>query len=250
MEHREIAKFEQEVTECVNPEELGRKVKFIFKHLPGDLALTCFAKVMTSDLPHPLKVATWKAVRHSHLWWWEVGEALQGDVMENPLVQRAFADALPMRKWMVAHNRPGSHILQFTIDMTSGEFPWWIPLHSCCYSPMQLLVGLITTGEDAHAAEVIRKHKGILSGHGDVFGATVKDFCDHRGNGILWYLTYREDQNAEGGFACPCIERELLRLGANPYCQNDLGLCWNDVAGHFVPGRRNGQDGATTGREP
>ena len=250
MEHREIAKFEQEVAECANPEELGRKVKFIFKHLPGDLALTCFAKVMTSDLPHPLKVATWKAVRHSHLWWWEVDDALKGDVMNHPLVQRAFADALAMRKWMVVHHRIGSHILQFTVDMTSGEFPDWRPLHSCCYSAMQRLVGLIVAGEDAHAAEIIRKSGGIMSGNGDCFGATVKDFRDHRGNSILWYLTYREDWNPEGGFACPCIERELLRLGANPYQQNDLGLCWNDVAGHFVPERRNGQDGATTGRVP
>ena len=216
---------------------MGRKAKSIFKHLPGDVALTCFAKAMTSDMPHPLKVATWKAVRHSHLWWWEVDDALKGDVMNHPLVQRAFADALAMRKWMVAHHRIGSHILQFTVDMTSGEFPDWRPLHSCCCSAMQRLVGLIVAGEDAHAAEIIRKSGGILSGNGDCFGATEKDFRDHRGNGILRYLTCREDRNPEGGFACPCIERELLRLGANPYLQNDLGLCWNDVAGHFVPGR-------------
>ena len=237
MDNYGVAKFEKDVMACGDPEELRRMVKFAFKQLPGPMALAVFAKVMTSDLPHSLKVATWKAVRHSHLWWWEVDEALKGGVMENPLVQRAFADALPMRKWMVAHGCLGSHILQFTIDMTSGEFPGWIPLHSCCCTPMQLLVSLITTGEDAYAAEVIRKRKGILSGHVDAFGATVADFCDHRGNGILWYLTYREDRNAEGGFACPCIERELLRLGADPYRQNDLGLCWNDVAVHFVPER-------------
>lgn len=233
---QEIARFEKEVAECADPEELRRMVKFAFKQLPGAMALAGFANVMTSALPHPLKVATWKAVRHSHIWW-GVDEALQGVAMENPLVQRAFADAVPMRKWMVAHGCPGSHLLQFTIGMDGAEFPERLARPACCPTAMQLLVGLITTAEDAFAAEVIRRSKGILSPHADPFGATVRDFCDHRGNGILWYLTYREDRNAEGGFACPCIERELLRLGADPCRQNDLGLCWNDVAGHFVPGR-------------
>lgn len=50
-------------------------------------------------------------------------------------------------------------------------------------------------------------------------------------------LVGREGSAKGGGFACPCIERELLRLGADPRRQNDLGLCWNDVAGHFVPER-------------
>ena len=95
-------------------------------------------------------------------------------------------------------------------------------------------MNLITTGEDAYAAEIIWRENGVLTGHGDPFGSTVKDFVDHRGNSILWYLTYREDRNAEGGFACPLIEQELLRLGADPYRLNDLGLCWNDVASHYV----------------
>ena len=233
MSNHDIARFEKEMTECADPEELVCKVKRLFKQLPGPLALECFARVMTADLPHPLKVATWKAVRYSHIWW-GVDDVLKGDVMNNPLVQRAFADAVPMRKWMVAHGCYGCHILEHTIDMTSGEFPHWRLLHTCCYSPMQVLVALITSGEDAYAAEVIRRKNGVLTGHGDVFGSTVKDFVDHRGNSILWYLTYREDRNAEGGFACPFIEQELLRLGADPYRLNDLGLCWNDVANHYT----------------
>ena len=66
------------------------------------------------------------------------------------------------------------------------------------------------------------------------FADAVVDFTDSRGNGILWYLTYREDQNAEGGYACPKTAQTLISLGADPYRENDLGLCWNDVARHFV----------------
>ena len=47
---------------------------------------------------------------------------------------------------------------------------------------------------------------------------------------ITKLMIYRDDQNARGGFACPCIERELLRIGVDPNRRNHLGLCWNDVA--------------------
>ncbi len=107
--------------------------------------LACFAKVMTAELPHQIKVAVWDAVRYSHIWW-GVDEVLQGAVMENPTVQQAFVDAVPMRR----------------------------------------------------------------------------------------YLTYRDDRNAAGGFACPCIERELLRLGVDPNHYNNLGLCWNDIRRHVI----------------
>ncbi len=59
-------------------------------------------------------------------------------------------------------------------------------------------------------------------------------FVDMHGNNLLWYLTYRDDQNAQGGFACPCIERELLRIGVDPNRRNNLGLCWNDVKRHVI----------------
>ena len=35
-------------------------------------------------------------------------------------------------------------------------------------------------------------------------------------------------------FACPCIERELLRLGVDPNHRNNLGLCWNDIRRHLI----------------
>ena len=79
------------------------------------MALACFAKVMTAELPHPIKVAVWDAVRYSHIWW-GVDEVLHGAVMENPIIQQAFADAVPMRKWIVDNQRPGYEPLQFTIS--------------------------------------------------------------------------------------------------------------------------------------
>ena len=65
----------------------------------------------------------------------------------------------------------------------------------------------------------------------------VVDFVDWRGNNILWYLTYRDDQNAWDDFACPYIERELLRLGAAPNHSNNIGLCWNAVRRHVIRAR-------------
>ena len=59
-------------------------------------------------------------------------------------------------------------------------------------------------------------------------------FVDCRGNNLLWYLTYRDDQNAAGGFACPKTVAALLEHGVDPLHRNHLGLCWNDVRRHVV----------------
>lgn len=68
----EAARFARTVAECADPAELGRKVRLAFKRMPGETALICFANAMTADLPHPIKVAVWDAVRHSHIWWGEL----------------------------------------------------------------------------------------------------------------------------------------------------------------------------------
>ena len=101
-----IAVFQRSIEACADPEEIARKVKLAFKRMPGEMALACFAKVMTAELPHPIKVAVWDAVRYSHIWW-GVDEVLQGAVMDNPTVQQAFADAVPMRKWVVGKRIEG-----------------------------------------------------------------------------------------------------------------------------------------------
>ena len=31
------------------------------------------------------------------------------------------------------------------------------------------------------------------------------------------------------------MARVLIDMGADPKRRNDLGLCWNDVASHFIP---------------
>ena len=85
---------------------------------------------------------------------------------------------------------------------------------------------------EEETADYIHAKKGILNK--EHLDYTVADFVDYRGNSILWYLTYRDDQQAEGGFACPRIERELLRLGADPNRRNNLGLCWNVVRRHVI----------------
>ena len=59
-------------------------------------------------------------------------------------------------------------------------------------------------------------------------------FVDCSGNNLLWYLTYRDDQNAGGGFACPKTVAALLERGVDPSRRNILGLCWNDVRGHVI----------------
>lgn len=69
MEHNEITIFQQSIETCANPADIARKVKLAFKRMPGEMVLVCFAKVMTAELPHPIKVAVWDAVRYSHIWW-------------------------------------------------------------------------------------------------------------------------------------------------------------------------------------
>ena len=224
MEQNEIAVFQRSIEMCEDPAEIARKVKLAFKRMPGEMALVCFAKVMTAELPHPIKVAVWDAVRYSHIWW-GVDEVLQGAVMENPTVQQACADAVPMRKWFVGRRSEGYE----GVCMTLG--PEIVFTQGFVQSDLHRLIFLITHFSDEDAAERIRSYVAIHRN-----AASITNYLDMRGNNLLWYLTYRDDQNARGGFACPCIERELLRIGVDPNRRNNLGLCWNDVR-HRVNGR-------------
>jgi hypothetical protein len=94
---------------------------------------------------------------------------------------------------------------------------------------LHCLILLITHVEDVQAGKIIREN---FSAEEDI--AKIVAYRDWRGNNLLWYLTYRDDQNARGGFACPCIERELLRLGVDPNHRNNIGLSWNDVKRHVI----------------
>jgi hypothetical protein len=154
-----------------------------------------------------------------------VDALLQGDVMGNPVVQRAFADAVAMRRWTVLHRRPGWEDAVCTL---SGHELDGLKLEPQGASMRQMLVVGIVRGDDAALADFIR------SGFNSRVAHEVPGFVDARGNGILWYLTYREDQNTPGGYACPRTAETLISLGADPYRENELGLCWNDVAWHFV----------------
>jgi len=224
MEHNEVTVFQRSIETCADPEEIARKVKLAFKRMPGEMALVCFAKAMTAELPHLVKVAVWDAVRYSHIWW-GVDEVLQGPVMENPTVQQAFADAVPMRKWMVANKRDGWDNLCMTLGDASSYRPDLRNVKKMAQgNRVPLLIHLITHFFDFSTAVMIREQ---LAEVGDT--REIANYLDWNGNNILWYLTYRDDQNAQGGFACPCIEQELLRLGADPNHRNNLGLCWNDV---------------------
>ena len=218
MDKSEIAVFQQTIEACGDPAEIARKVKLAFKRIPGEMALACFAKVMTAELPHPIKVAVWDAVRYSHIWW-GVDAVLQGPVMENPVVQQAFADAVPMRRWVVANQLSGWEITQMTVDFHVG-----MGFDSSRYSPLQMLIHALTLYDDDFLAA---KCMNAL---------TEKElsFVDCRGNNLLWYLTYRDDQNAGGGFACPKTVAALLSRGVDPSRRNNIGLCWNDVARHVV----------------
>ena len=93
MDQNEIVVFQQLIEACEDPAEIARKVKLAFKRMPGEMALACFARVMTAELPHLIKVAVWDAVRYSHIWW-GVDAVLQGSVMENPIVH-ALSLSLP-----------------------------------------------------------------------------------------------------------------------------------------------------------
>ena len=222
MANDEITVFQRSIETCVDPAEIARTVKLAFKRMPGEMALTCFARVMTAELPHPVKVAVWDAVRYSHIWW-GVDEVLQEAVMENPTVQQAFADAVPMRKWVVGKRIEGYE----GICMTLG--PEIVFTQGFVQSDLHRLIFLITHFSDEDAAERIRGHVALHEN-----AASITNYLDVRGNNLLWYLTYRDDQNARGCFAYPCIERELLRLGADPNLRNNLGLCWNDVKRHVI----------------
>ena len=220
MEHNEITLFQRSIETSADPAEIARKVKLAFKRMPGEMALACFAKVMTAELPHQIKVAVWDAVRYSHIWW-GVDEVLKGDVMNNPIVQQAFADAVPMRRWIVDNKHPGYEPIQFTIG-ESGSIP--------CGRWAYALIPRIVHGEDKEVASIIERstldHEWLRD--------QIVNFVDMHGNNLLWYLTYRDDQNARGGFACPYIERKLLRIGVDPNRRNNLGLCWNDVKRHVI----------------
>ena len=230
MNNYEVATFGSEIAVCGDPVEIARKVKLAFKKMSGEMALACFAKVMTADLPRSIKVAVWDAVRYSHIWW-GVDEVLNGAVMENPVVQQAFADSVPMRKWMVDEKRQGWESVCMSLGsemvLFHEEFSG-MTTEDCERRPF-MLIHLITHFDDIETSRIIKKH---FSAESDI--EFVRDFRDWRGNNILWYLTYRDDQNAQGGFACPCIERELLLLGANPNRNNNIGLCWNDVRRHLI----------------
>ncbi len=221
--NHEVVVAERELMECADPVELGRKVRLAFKRLPGEAALASFAKLITADLPHPLKVAVWDAVRYSHIWW-GVDEVLKGDVMNNPLVQQAFADAVPMRRFRIVNRLPGWEITRMTVDFWIG-----IQCDLSPYSNLQLLIHAITALADVAGEKAVREMAADRER-----GERIRTFVDVHGNNLLWYLTYRDDQNAVGGFACPCIERELLRLGVDPDNRNNLGLCWNDVRRRLI----------------
>ena len=207
MDQNEIAAFQQSIETCKDPVEIARMVKLAFKRIPGEMALACFARVMTAELPHPIKVAVWDAVRYSHIWW-GVDAVLQGPVMENPIIQQAFADAVPMRQWVVTNRMPGWEITQMTVDFHVG-----IGFDFSRYSPL----------DEFLATKCL-----------DWLTEKELAFVDCHGNNLLWYLTYRDDQNAAGGFACPKTVAALLERGVDPSRRNNLGLCWNDVTRHVV----------------
>lgn len=215
-----IGPFLREVE--VNPDErsIERALKLALRPLPEAQRLTFFALAITAPLPHPVKAALWRVVRYSHFWW-NVDALLQGDVMENPVVQRAFADAVAMRRWKIRQRLPGWEDAVSTLAPYARES---LDVDDVPWTKCRVLASLLVFWEDDVLADFIPLR----------FADAVADFSDSRGNGILWYLTYREDQNAEGGFACPKTAKTLISLGANPYQQNELSLCWNDVARHFV----------------
>ena len=231
MKQKEVAIFQRSIVESGDPVEIARKVKLAFKKMPVDMALAYFARLVTAELPHDVKVAVWDAVRYSHIWW-AVDEVLKGQVMENPMVQQAFADALPMRKWIVDAKLPGWENIAMTIPV-ENNIPLLIKARTTNDPQVRVWswINQITHQHDTDVAYLLQGG-GIGFIPGEV--ESIVNFSDFRGNNILWYLTYRDDQNAHGGFACPCIERELLRLGVDPNYRNSIGLCWNDVRRHVI----------------
>ena len=220
----DIGPFLREVEVGPDEQSIERALKLVLRRLPENERLTFFAHAITSPLPHEAKAALWRVIRYSHFWW-HVDALLQGDVMENPIVQRAFADSVAMRRWTVLHRRPG---WEDTVRTLSGHECDGLKHEPQLTSMRQILVAGVVHGEDAALADFVRL------GFGSRVAKEVPGFVDARGNGILWYLTYRADQNPEGGFACPKTAEALISLGADPYRENELGLCWNDVARHFL----------------
>ena len=206
----------------VSPDEqsIERALKLALRRLPENVRLSFFAHAITSPLPHAAKAALWRVIRYSHFWW-QVDALLQGDVMGNPVVQRAFADAVAMRRWRVLHRRPGWEDARATL---SGKELDGLASATRGATKREVLIFLIVHWSDTDLANVIRER----------FSEEVPVFTDVWGNGILWYLTYRTDQHVNGGFACPQTVETLISLGADPCRENELSLCWNDVSRHFV----------------
>lgn len=222
MNESEIVLFQQSIATCADATEVARKVKLAFKKMPSEMVLDCFARVMTVPFPHMIKVAFWETVRYSHIWW-EVDKVLKGAVMENPIVQKAFSDAVQMREWLVKKQVEGFESICMTLD-SETVFP-----QKFVQTELHRQIYLITHFSDAYASAQLKEYAIVQEN-----AECIKNYLDRWGNNLLWYLTYRDDQNAKGGFACPLLERELLQLGVNPNHCNDLGLCWADVRRYLV----------------
>lgn len=228
----------------MTPAEIVRRLKLAFKQLKTEEALAIFARIMTSDVGHAIKVAAWTTIRYSH-YWWQVDKVLEGEVMKNPLIQKVFADAVPMRRWM-SENATDSVVRQTSmisirpLDIrlkklfnakNEKEFmlvQTWDDLGAMCYDEEELstvieyaINALIRFEDGGYEHSVTRMSYEHIK--------ELIDFRDVHGNNLLWYLTYRDDQHAMGGFAAPKNERFLLDIGVDPNSRNDIGLCWNDV---------------------
>ena len=213
-----------------SPEEMKLAVRRAFRRMPEQRALIAFAQVMTAAVSPELKLAAWEGVRYLHIWWM-LDEVLTGDVLENPVVQTAFADAVPVRKWRVAQRCPGWKELAATLPVPADPFP---------ATPLRQLIAALTHGEDAAVATSLgdcppEMARATLGDSPPALVESARTYIDLNGNNLLWYLTYRDDCQAVGGFACPHITRQLLRWGVDPTHRNNLGLCWNDVARHVNP---------------
>lgn len=215
-----------QLDESMTPAEIVRRLKLAFKQLKAEEALAIFARIMTSDVDHAIKVAAWTTIRYSH-YWWQVDKVLEGEVMKNPLIQKAFADAVPMRRWMSENAtdsvaRQTSMISIRPLDMVCGGM--------CCdedelSTVIEYAINALIRFEDGgYEHSVTRMSYEHIK--------ELIDFRDVHGNNLLWYLTYRDDQHTMGGFAAPKNERFLLDIGVDPNSRNDIGLCWNDVRHH------------------
>lgn len=206
------------VDATLSPEEMVNKVKRALKKYSPEMALVVFARVMTSNLNSQIKSAVWSAVRYSQLWW-GVDDVLKGEVMKHPLVQIAFADALPMRRWIAENGVDGHEIAALSVDMLDV---------TDCREITSTIAGMIHT----LVREMDGKIEGVVR---QLTPAQIKElvgFKDVHGKNLLWYLTYRDDQQAYGGFAAPINEKILIGVGVDPNERNDLGLSWADVRRH------------------